>query len=78
LIECAWHRDRAGREPILLLDDPVAELDRGRAARVLELLTSETSGQVLLAVPREDDIPPELTALSRLRVRSGTVEPFDA
>ena len=78
LIECAWHRERAGHDPILLLDDPVAELDRGRAARVLGLLTSETAGQVLLAVPREDDIPAELTSLSRLRVRSGTVEPYDA
>jgi len=78
LIESAWHRQSAGHDPILLLDDPVAELDRGRAARVLGLLTSETSGQVLLAVPREDDIPAELTALSRMRVRSGTVEPFNA
>jgi DNA replication and repair protein RecF len=78
LTECAWHRERAGNDPILLLDDPVAELDRGRAARVLALLTSETAGQVLLAVPREDDVPAELTALRRLRVRSGTVEPYDA
>jgi DNA replication and repair protein RecF len=78
LLECAWHRERGGRNPVLLLDDPVAELDRGRAARVLELLTSEAAGQVLLAVPREDDIPPALTTLSRLRVRSGTVEPYDA
>jgi DNA replication and repair protein RecF len=78
LIERAWHRERGGRDPVLLLDDPVAELDRGRATRVLELLTSEPAGQVLLAVPREDDIPPALTALSRRRVRSGTVEPPDA
>ena len=78
LIECEWHRERGGRDPVLLLDDPVAELDRGRATRVLELLTSEPAGQVLLAVPREDDIPAALTALSRRRVRSGTVEPFDA
>jgi DNA replication and repair protein RecF len=56
----------------------VAELDRGRATRVLELLTSEPAGQVLLAVPRQDDIPAALTALPRGRVRSGTVEPFDA
>jgi DNA replication and repair protein RecF len=78
LIECGWHRERGGRDPVLLLDDPVAELDRGRATRVLELLTSEAAGQVLLAVPREDDIPAALTALSRRRVRSGTVEPRDA
>ena len=31
LLECAWYRDRGGSEPVLLLDDPVAELDRGRA-----------------------------------------------
>jgi len=78
LLECAWHRDRGGCDPLLLLDDPVAELDRGRAARVLALLTSQAAGQVLLAVPREDDIPAALTALSRRRVREGTVEPYDA
>jgi DNA replication and repair protein RecF len=78
MLECAWHRERGGREPILLLDDPVAELDRRRAARVLALLTSQAAGQVLLAVPREDDIPQALTTLSRRRVREGTVGPFDA
>ena len=62
MLECAWHRERGGGEPLLLLDDPVAELDRGRAARVLSLLTS-TAGQVFLAVPREDDIPAALTTL---------------
>lgn len=78
MLECAWHREQGGREPILLLDDPVAELDRGRAARVLALLTAHAGGQVLLAVPREDDIPAALTSLSRRRVREGTVEAFDA
>jgi DNA replication and repair protein RecF len=78
LLEWAWHRERGGREPLLLLDDPVAELDRGRAARVLSLLTSQPAGQVLLAVPREDDIPPALTSLTRLRVRDGHVTPYDA
>ena len=63
----------AGADPLLLLDDPVAELDRGRAARVLSLLTSEAPGQVLLAVPRDDDIPSALTSLPRRRVREGTV-----
>ena len=78
LLECAWYRERGGAEPLLLLDDPVAELDRGRAARVLALLTAETSGQVLLAVPREDDIPVALTSLDRRRVRDGAVELYDA
>jgi DNA replication and repair protein RecF len=78
LLECAWYRERGGSEPLLLLDDPVAELDRGRAARVLELLTAQTTGQVLLAVPREDDIPSALTSLLRRRVRDGHVEPYHA
>jgi DNA replication and repair protein RecF len=78
LLECAWHRERGGREPILLLDHPVAELDRGRAARVLALLTSQAAGQVLLAVPREDDIPAALTTLPRRRVREGHVEAYYA
>jgi DNA replication and repair protein RecF len=78
LLECAWYRERGGSEPLLLLDDPVAELDRGRAGRVLELLTSQTASQVLLAVPREDDIPSALTSLARRRVRDGHVEPYGA
>ena len=80
LLECAWHRERSGREPLLLLDDPVAELDRGRAERVLALLTSEPSrgGQVILAVPRADDIPAALTRLARHHVRDGVVEAYRA
>jgi DNA replication and repair protein RecF len=78
LLECAWHREHGGREPLLLLDDPFAELDRDRAARVLSLLTSEAAGQVLLAVPRDDDIPSALTSLTRYRVRDGQVSPPDA
>jgi DNA replication and repair protein RecF len=78
LLECAWYRERGAGEPLLLLDDPVAELDRGRAARVLALLTSQAASQVLLAVPREDDIPAALTSLARRRVRDGTVESYRA
>lgn len=76
LLECAWYRERGGTEPVLLLDDPVAELDRGRAARVLAAITAREGGQVLLAVPRADDIPAALTALPRFRVRDGTISPW--
>lgn len=76
LLECEWYRERGGREPVLLLDDPVAELDRGRAARVLSAITARPGGQVILAVPRADDIPEALTALPRHRVRNGTVSPW--
>jgi DNA replication and repair protein RecF len=75
ILECAWSRERAGREPVVLLDDPVAELDPGRAERVLELLTAGPSGQVILAVPRADDVPDRLAALARCTVRDGVVAP---
>ncbi len=75
LLECAWFRERTGTVPILLLDDPVAELDRDRAARVLDLMIAGPAGQIFLAVPREDDVPAALTGLSRCRVFDGTIIP---
>jgi DNA replication and repair protein RecF len=73
LLECETLRVRVGREPILLLDDPFAELDRSRAARVLALMTSSRAGQTVLAVPRPDDVPPELTGLAQWTIRDGVV-----
>lgn len=78
MLEASTFSERTGRAPLFLLDDPFAELDARRAARVLELLTRDGLGQTVLAVPRESDIPSELTNLSRLRVRGGDVVPFDA
>lgn len=67
---------KAAREtsPVFLLDDPFAELDARRAERVLALLSDTGIGQTLLAVPRESDIPPELTNLPKARVADGRVE----
>jgi DNA replication and repair protein RecF len=76
LLECAWYRERMAREPVILLDDPLAELDPERAARVLAMLTARESGQAVLAVPRPDDIPEAWTALARFRVREGAVTPW--
>lgn len=78
VLEGGWARERGGRAPVLLLDDPLAELDRGRAARVLDLLTAGRSGQVFLAVPREDDVPAALADLARCNVRDGTIARMDA
>ena len=71
LLECETHRDRTGRQPIVLLDDTVAELDRRRAARVPELLTAGRSGQCILAIPRADDVPTGLPALETVTIRDG-------
>ncbi|HWH50619.1 MAG TPA: DNA replication and repair protein RecF [Gemmatimonadaceae bacterium] len=76
MLEAATFRERSGRAPVFLLDDPFAELDVRRAARILAILTRDAPGQTILAVPRDSDIPTELTRLARVRVAAGTVERF--
>jgi DNA replication and repair protein RecF len=75
LLEAATLRAHAGREPVVLLDDPFAELDVRRSARILELLDSGRRGQTILAVPRESDIPEGLTRLERWRISAGVITP---
>jgi DNA replication and repair protein RecF len=76
LLERLTYIERHGRQPVVLLDDPFAELDRQRAASILTLLTARGAGQAVFAVPRPDDIPPALTDLARFRVREGALAPW--
>ncbi len=78
LLEAATLRAHAGREPVVLLDDPFAELDVRRSARILELLDAGRRGQTILAVPRESDIPEGLTSLARWRISAGVIAPAGA
>lgn len=71
LLELATLREAIGATPLLLLDDPFAELDLGRATRVLSLLEASGVDQVLLAVPRVADIPDAFTRLERRTMRDG-------
>ena len=73
LLELVTLRDAIGATPLLLLDDPFAELDSGRAARVLSLLEQSGVGQVLLVVPRIEDIPAAFTRLERRVMRDGVL-----
>jgi len=73
LLELATLRDAIGGTPLLLLDDPFAELDLGRAGRVLALLEDTGVDQVLLAVPRIEDIPAAFTRLERRTMRDGVL-----
>jgi DNA replication and repair protein RecF len=73
LLEAATLRAACGAAPVLLLDDPFAELDDSRAARILALLDAGGLGQVLLAVPRAGDVPPTLSSLARRTIRDGAV-----
>jgi DNA replication and repair protein RecF len=78
VLEAETFRERRGLRPLFLLDDPFAELDVRRAARIVELLENEGLGQTVLAVPRESDIPRGLGELARLRIRDGSLEPWSA
>jgi DNA replication and repair protein RecF len=65
--------DRRSGRPLMLLDDPFAELDLRRAGRIVDLLAQEGLGQTILAVPRESDIPAGLPTLERRRIRAGEI-----
>lgn len=73
LAEADTLRDRSGDEPIYLLDDVFAELDRERSARVLELLEDGRSGQVVLTAPKPVDLPLRGGSLARWRIDDGRV-----
>lgn len=77
MLEAATFTERTGRVPLFLLDDPFAELDARRSARILAMLLGgaddRVDQQIFLAVPRESDIPRELTRLDRLRIENGVV-----
>ncbi len=73
LLELTTLREALGHTPLLLLDDPFAELDPARAARVLALFDEADASQVLLAVPRAEDIPGTWTRLVRCRICEGVL-----
>lgn len=73
-LEAETLRDARGASPVFLFDDPFAELDALRATRVLSLLNEVGLGQTVLVVPRESDVPPELTSLRRFQVSAGTIQ----
>jgi len=73
LLEAATLRLRRATLPVLLLDDPFAELDNRRAARVLDLLLEAGVGQVVLCVPRPEEIPRRFTRLARYRIAGGVL-----
>lgn len=73
MLELQTLHDTLGAPPLLLLDDPFAELDTNRSARVLSLLEESGVGQVLLTVPRDEDVPQAFTRLERRRMVNGAL-----
>ena len=72
LLEARTLGEGGRAHPVLLFDDPFAELDATRTERTLDVLMSEAEGQVVLAVPRESEIPSRFAHLTRWRVSRGT------
>ena len=74
MLERATLSESRSISPVMLLDDPFAELDVRRSARILELLQSAGLGQTILVVPRASDIPSELIGLERRKIHAGVIE----
>ena len=73
LLEAATLHERRGGAPLVLLDDPFAELDVPRTRRIVDLLSESGLGQTILVVPRETDIPGGLPQLQRFRIIAGVL-----
>lgn len=73
ILEAATLRESRGAKPVLLLDDPFAELDSRRSAAILDLLASSGFGQTFLCVPKAEEIPGELSRVERWSIRAGVI-----
>ena len=73
LVEADTLAERLGTEPVYLLDDVFAELDETRAARVLDLLETGRTGQVLLTAPKPVDLPLRGGSLEKWQIRDGVI-----
>jgi DNA replication and repair protein RecF len=60
LLEITALREARGTEPVLLLDDVFAELDRERQSRLALRLLGPKERQVFITSPRPDELPPNL------------------
>jgi DNA replication and repair protein RecF len=73
LVEADTIRAQRGEAPLILVDDAFAELDQGRSERVMDLMETSESGQVVLTAPKESDVRFKRHTLARWRIRAGQV-----
>jgi len=73
LVEAATIRSARDRDPLVLMDDVFAELDEARSERILELISTEDVGQVILTAPKETDVRFRSGALTRWSIESGRI-----
>ena len=73
LVEAMTIRERRGQKPLILLDDVFAELDGGRSERILELIDTQDTGQVVLTAPKDGDVRLRRDSLPRWRISAGVI-----
>jgi DNA replication and repair protein RecF len=73
MVEAETLRAARGRRPIVMLDDVFAELDPARAERVVEMLTAERWGQILVTSPKPDEFALMGDSLAKYKIAAGTV-----
>lgn len=73
LVEAMTIRERRSLKPMILLDDVFAELDGGRSERILELMETEETGQVVLTAPKDGDVRLRKDSLPRWRIEAGKI-----
>ena len=73
LVEAKSIRESRCKQPLVLLDDVFAEFDSGRSERVLELMETEETGQVVLTAPREEHVRIHRNSLPRWHIKAGVV-----
>jgi DNA replication and repair protein RecF len=71
MVEAEALRIARGRRPIVMLDDVFAELDPMRAERVVDLLTAEEWGQVIVTSPKPDEFAFMGGSLAEYRIENG-------
>lgn len=72
MAEAGWMRERTGHQPVILLDEVMAELDGERRADLLKFL--ETTGQVLFTTTDLALFTPEFVQAAEVwQVQAGTI-----
>jgi DNA replication and repair protein RecF len=74
MVEAESLRSEGGCRPIVMLDDVFAELDPQRAERVVELLTAEEWGQIIVTSPKPSEFAFMGDTLAEYRIASGVVQ----
>ena len=76
MLEAESRRQTTGRDAVFLLDDVFAELDPGRARRILDWIEEQAGGQVILTAPKVADVEVRGAVLPRWGIRDGVVAPL--